>query len=114
MFFICINFFIDNVIAIHNGKNGVNGPNQNAAVTEAITRHQFHLNIKYNKYPNHTGEYITIKTQTKTKIWRKKRNGSSIYETASGGRRTLRSPDPQMEPQDERVHLHGEKRYLYH
>ena len=40
--------------------------------------------------------------------------GSYHDETASGSRRPLRTPDEKMEPQDEEVHLCGEKRYSHY
>lgn len=64
LFFLFSNFFIANVIAIQSGKNGVNGPAQNAAQAVAMTKNIFSLNMKYKRYPPHTGEYtikITIK-----------------------------------------------------
>lgn len=41
-----ITLFIANVIDMHKGKNGVNGPAQNATQNVAMIRHHSHLNIK--------------------------------------------------------------------
>ena len=40
-------------------------------------------------------------------------NVSSIHEAAAGSRCPLRSPDPPLEPQDGRVHLHCERNGIY-
>lgn len=56
---------IPKVIAMHNGKNGVNGPAQNARYAVAITLHHFQPNTAWHKYPPQTGEYITATTITK-------------------------------------------------
>ena len=44
--------------------------------------------------------------RVKTKFLEENHYGSRIYETASRSGRSLRSPDPPLEPQDGEVHLH--------
>lgn len=59
-------FLMPNVIAIHSGKYGVNGPAQKARYAVATTEPHFMPNIRCSRYPPHTGVYIRTTTISKS------------------------------------------------
>ena len=54
--------FIDRVMAMQIGKNGVNGPAQNTRQVDAMTDAHVQPKMAYSRYPPHTGEYTTAIT----------------------------------------------------
>ncbi len=74
---------IANVIPMHNGKNGVNGPAQKSRQADAITDPVFHPNRACSRYPPQTGKYITAITVSKRAAVLTSRHSVQIHRSNS-------------------------------